>query len=91
MVANSDRQNHQLNHKSTELVSRTLFHLMPNRSRLPQEARAVVVKEPTPDRIPRCYDAVLTTKPIRPLKDGEVLVKMTAAGFNHREVSIYIY
>ena len=50
-----------------------------------------MVKEPTPDRIPRRYDAVLTTKPIRPLKDGEVLVKMTAAGFNHRDVSIYIY
>ena len=71
----ADHQIHQLNH----LVSRTLFHLMPSHSRLPQETRAVVMKQSAPDRIPRRHDAVLTIKPIPSSKDGQVLVKMTAA------------
>ena len=63
---------------------------MPNQSRLPQETRAVVVKQSAPDRIPLRHDAALITKPIPPLKDGEVLIKMTAAAFNHREVDLYL-
>ncbi len=56
--------------------------------RLPQETRTVVLKQSTPERSPLYHDAVLMTKPIPALKEGEVLVKMTAAGYNHREVRI---
>ncbi|KAK2462463.1 hypothetical protein APHAL10511_005433 [Amanita phalloides] len=60
---------------------------MPSES-VPQETRAVVLKQAPPDRRPLYHDAVLTTKPIPDLKEGEILVKITAAAFNRREVWI---
>lgn len=37
---------------------------------------------------PVYHDAVLETRPIPQLKDGEILVRMGAVGFNHRDVSL---
>jgi hypothetical protein len=51
---------------------------------VPHYTTAIVLQQsPTPVY----HDAVLMTRPIPALKEGDVLVKMTAASFNHREVS----
>lgn len=51
----------------------------------PKETKAIVL-EKAAEGGPFVYDAVLKTLPVPELKEGEVLVRMAAAGFNHREV-----
>lgn len=56
--------------------------------RLPKETRALVVKKSPPERKPLYHDAVTEKRPIPTLQRGQVLVKMGAVAFNHRDVSI---
>lgn len=50
----------------------------------PTETKALVLAKSKDG--PLYYDAVLRTLPIPALQKGQVLVRMGAAGFNHREV-----
>lgn len=56
--------------------------------RLPKETRALVVKKSPAERKPLYHDAVIEKRPIPVLQRGQVLVKMGAVAFNHRDVSI---
>ncbi|KAF7305656.1 NAD(P)-binding protein [Mycena chlorophos] len=47
---------------------------------LPRTTRALVIRKNPP-----YHDAIVAEQPVPPLKDGEVLVKISAAGFNRRE------
>ncbi|KAM6500156.1 hypothetical protein JOM56_003170 [Amanita muscaria] len=55
---------------------------------VPHKTTAIVLQQSSPARNPVYHDAVLTTRPIPALKEGDILVKMTAASFNHRELWI---
>ncbi|KAG6810849.1 hypothetical protein H0H92_010064 [Tricholoma furcatifolium] len=55
---------------------------------LPRFTKSVVVKKSPPQRTPLYHDAVIEEKPIPELKHGEVLVRMGAVAFNHRDVWI---
>lgn len=55
-------------------------------SQLPRSMRALVLKRGPPERKPVYHDALLEDKPIPVLKQGQVLVKIGAAAYNHREV-----
>ena len=55
----------------------------------PQRCKAVVLRKADDQSGPYKFKAVLEERDIQPLKDGQVLVKIEAAGFNHREVSLY--
>ncbi|KAF9225905.1 NAD(P)-binding protein [Gyrodon lividus] len=57
-------------------------------SRLPKKTRALVVKTSPADRKPLYHDAVIEEQPIPTLKRGQVLVKMGAVSFNHRDLWI---
>ncbi|KAG7098313.1 hypothetical protein E1B28_000274 [Marasmius oreades] len=54
----------------------------------PQVTKAVVVRKSTGSPPKLIYDAVLETRPLRQLEEGEVLVKVGAVAFNHRDVWI---
>jgi NADPH:quinone reductase-like Zn-dependent oxidoreductase len=56
-------------------------------SRIPESTRALVIKKCSAEAKPVYHDAVLETRPLQQLKPGEVLVKMGAVSFNHRDVS----
>ncbi|KAH7924734.1 NAD(P)-binding protein [Leucogyrophana mollusca] len=56
--------------------------------RLPKSTHALVVKRCSEGKKPIYHDAILEERPIRPLKTGEILVKMSAVSFNHRDVWI---
>ena len=56
--------------------------------RLPKETRALVLKKSLAERKPLYHDAVIEKRAIPTLKHGQVLVKMGAVAFNHRDVSI---
>ena len=49
--------------------------------------RALILKRGPLERKPVYHDALLDDKPIPALKRGEVLVKIGAAAYNHRDVS----
>ncbi|KAF8315458.1 hypothetical protein DL93DRAFT_2079263 [Clavulina sp. PMI_390] len=53
---------------------------------LPTETRALVFEKSTSG--PFVYDVVIATLPIPPLTQGQLLVRIGAAGFNHRDVSL---
>ena len=53
---------------------------------VPQRCKSIVLRK-TADQSGRYkFDAVLEVRDIPSLKDGQILVKIEAAGFNHREV-----
>jgi NADPH:quinone reductase-like Zn-dependent oxidoreductase len=54
---------------------------------LPKSTKAIVLKQSPSTSKPVYNDAVLEEKPIPPLKEGEILIRIGAAGFNHRDVS----
>jgi len=62
------------------------FSLMP----LPvvQQQALVLQNQSEPLRKPAHYDVRLVERPVPALRPGEVLVKINAAGFNHREVRL---
>ena len=55
---------------------------------LPTKTRALIIREAEKSGRRALYDAVVVEKDIPSLKQGELLVKIGAAGFNHREVSM---
>ncbi|KAI0748427.1 NAD-P-binding protein [Daedaleopsis nitida] len=57
-------------------------------SRIPKLTRAVVVRKAAQPGGPLLYDAVLEERPLPQLKPGEILVKVHAVGFNHRDLWI---
>ncbi|KAJ7813862.1 hypothetical protein B0H14DRAFT_2851821 [Mycena olivaceomarginata] len=57
-------------------------------ARLPRTTNALVSKKSPPERTPLFHDAVVQAQPIPQLKSGEILVKIGAAAFNHRDLWI---
>jgi len=55
---------------------------------IPKTTKAILVRRAPPERKPVFHDAALDEIPLAPLKKGEILVKIGAAGFNHRDVWI---
>lgn len=61
-------------------------------SNIPKSTKALVLKNPALQRKPVYHDAVVEERPISiALKPGEVLVRIGAAAFNHREVCTHIF
>lgn len=56
-------------------------------TKLPRFTRALVIKQASPQRKPLYHDAVLEEKALPTLKKGEILVRIGAAAFNHRDVA----
>lgn len=57
--------------------------------KLPKETRALVLKKSPVERKPVYHDAVIEKRPIPTLQKGQVLLKMGAVAFNHRDVSLF--
>ncbi|KZT71333.1 NAD(P)-binding protein [Daedalea quercina L-15889] len=57
-------------------------------SQLPTSTKVIVVRESPAGNKPRYDDAVLEQRALPSVQKGQVLVKLGAAGFNHREVWI---
>ncbi|KAG2106766.1 uncharacterized protein F5147DRAFT_746199 [Suillus discolor] len=57
-------------------------------TRTPESTRALVIKKCSAEATPVYHHAVLETRPLQQLKQGEVLVKMGAVSFNHRDLWI---
>ncbi|KAI0689421.1 NAD(P)-binding protein [Cytidiella melzeri] len=55
---------------------------------VPKFTKALVVKQATGDKKPLLHDAVIEERVIPELKPGQVLVRISAAAFNHRELWI---
>lgn len=55
-------------------------------SSLPRTTRALVVQKDAQERKPVYHDTEVVERPIPSLKQGEILVKIGAAAFNHRDV-----
>ena len=58
--------------------------------RLPKETRTLVLKKSPADRKPLYHDAVIEKRPMPTLQRGQILVKMGAVAFNHRDVGILL-
>ncbi|KAJ7205489.1 hypothetical protein GGX14DRAFT_500617 [Mycena pura] len=56
--------------------------------KLPQTTRALVLRKAPADRSPPYHDIAIQEQPIPALQTGQVLVKIAAAAFNHRELWI---
>ncbi|KAG5644403.1 hypothetical protein DXG03_008570 [Asterophora parasitica] len=56
--------------------------------KLPNQYKALTVKKSPSQRDSLYHDAILENKPVPTLKKGEVLVRIGAAAFNHRDVWI---
>ncbi|KAF8327217.1 uncharacterized protein EI90DRAFT_3225625 [Cantharellus anzutake] len=52
----------------------------------PRETRSLVLKKKTTPSFGYHFDAVLETRPVPALKDGEVLVRIGAVSLNHRDL-----
>ena len=61
----------------------TVTHQM---SSLPSSTRAIVLRKSSSDQKPVYHDAILETRPIEKLKQNQVLLKIGAIAFNHRDV-----
>ena len=57
-------------------------------SNIPQRSRAIILRTAGDQSGLYKFDAALEDRDVPPLKDGQVLVKIEAAGFNHREVRL---
>lgn len=55
---------------------------------VPKRCKAIVLRKAEDQTGLYKFDAVLEERDVQPLKDGQVLVKIEAAGFNYREVSL---
>jgi len=53
-----------------------------------QRCKAIVVRKAEDQSGSYKFDAVLEERDVPSLKDGQVLVKVEAAGFNHRDVRL---
>ena len=52
----------------------------------PTLLKALVLQPPSELRKPTINDVRIVERPVPALKRGEILVRINAAGFNHREV-----
>ncbi|KAJ7087673.1 NAD-P-binding protein [Mycena belliarum] len=57
-------------------------------SPIPRTTKALVLRKSPAERKPAYHDAIVEEQPIPALKPGEVLVKISAAAFNHRDLWI---
>ncbi|EEB94958.1 hypothetical protein MPER_06151 [Moniliophthora perniciosa FA553] len=57
-------------------------------SSIPQTTKAIVVRESADTSEETYHGAVLEIRPLSKLKEGEILVKMGAVAFNHRDVDL---
>lgn len=57
-------------------------------TKVPKRSKAIVLRKAEDQSGQYKFDAVLEDRDIPPLEDNQVLVKIEAAGFNHREVSL---
>ncbi|KAF7341175.1 PKS-ER domain-containing protein [Mycena venus] len=57
-------------------------------TKLPRTTNALVLRKSPPGRTPLFHDAVVQEQPVPQLKPGEILVKMGAVAFNHRDLWI---
>ena len=57
-------------------------------STVPQRCKAIVLRKAKDQSGLYKFDAVLEERDVPSLKDGQVLVKVEAAGFNHKDVSL---
>src|SRR6267154_2048519 len=65
--------------------------VMPVTHRFPSSFEALVLQNQSEQQNKSLYrDVRIVKKPIPALKPGEILVKINAAGFNHREVCLGI-
>ncbi|KIM48515.1 hypothetical protein M413DRAFT_437742 [Hebeloma cylindrosporum] len=55
-------------------------------SKLPTNTKVIVIQESKVPQKPLYHDARLIDRPLSPPKPGEVVVKMTVVGFNHKDV-----
>ena len=60
-------------------------------SQLHTSTKVIAVRESPKGRKPRYHDAVLEQRTIPPLQKGQVLVKIGAVAFNHRDVGIVAF
>lgn len=56
--------------------------------KIPQRCKAIVLQSAANQRDQYKFDAVLEERDIPSLEDGQILVKIEAAGLNHREVGL---
>lgn len=75
---------HSVVHSFLPLAMKSTRHIWPETTKVITLKRSTS----TTGSGPVYHDAVLETRPISQLKHGEVLVRMGAVGFNHRDVSI---
>lgn len=54
--------------------------------KLPTNTKVIIIEESKVPRKPLYHDASLIDRPLSPPKPGEVVVKMAAVGFNHKDV-----
>ena len=54
--------------------------------KIPKVSKHVILKKGPAERKPVYHDIAVEEKPIPALKEGYILVKMTACAYNHREV-----
>lgn len=59
--------------------------------KLPTHTKAVVLQESKVPRTPLYHDAPVVKRPLSYPKPGEVVVKMGAVAFNHKDVSLHIF
>ena len=65
---------------------------MPVTPRFPSSFKALVLQNQREQQKKSLYNDVrIVERPIPALKPGEILVKINAAGFNHREVCLGIH
>jgi len=55
---------------------------------IPRRCKAIVLRKAKDQSGPYKFDAVLEERNVPYLRDGQVLVKIEAAGFNHRDVGL---
>lgn len=58
-------------------------------SRVPTHTKALTIQEARVAKKPLYHDAILVERPLAAPKPGEVVVKITATGFNHKDVSSF--
>jgi len=59
--------------------------------KLPTNTKAIIIEESKVPRTPLYHDASLIDRPLSPPKPGEVVVKIEAVGFNHKDVRASSY
>ncbi|KDR73817.1 hypothetical protein GALMADRAFT_251643 [Galerina marginata CBS 339.88] len=55
-------------------------------SKLPTSTKALIIREADASRDPLYHDATIVERPLSPPEPGQVVVKIGAVGFNHKDV-----